>query len=73
MFKLTVKEPSTAAFNATIQATPRYINVGETTTIQVIPEGGTAPYTISSVVVAGRSVTLDANNQCSRPPPWASK
>ena len=63
VFRLSVKEPSTAAFNATIQATPRYINVGETTTIQVIPEGGTAPYTITGVSVGGRGVTLDANNQ----------
>ena len=60
-FTLAVKEPSTAAFDATVQATPRFINVGETTTVQVVPVGGTAPYTVTNVSINYRSVALDAS------------
>ena len=39
---------------------PKYLNRGETTTLQVLAQGGTAPYTVSSLTVNGRAVTVDA-------------
>ena len=55
-----VSEPLALLASASIQFTSRFINVGESTTIQVVPQGGTPPYTVTGFSINGRPVTLDA-------------
>ena len=63
---LRVTEPAAAGpLEATVNPLPKYLNVGESTTLQVFAEGGTPPYTVNSLTVNGSAVTVDANYQAS--------
>lgn len=46
---------------ASVTPTPKYLNLGESTTLQVFAEGGTGPYTVNTLTVDGRAVAVDAS------------
>ncbi len=61
---LRVTEPAAGGpLEAGVTPSPKYLNLGESTTLQVFAHGGTAPYTVSSLTVNGRAVTVDAAYQ----------
>ncbi|MDR0274777.1 MAG: putative Ig domain-containing protein, partial [Burkholderiaceae bacterium] len=53
---------------ASVTPTPKYLNLGETVTLQVFAEGGTAPYTVTSLTVKGAAVAVDASNKATYTP-----
>lgn len=61
---LRVTEPAAGGpLEAGVTPSPKYLNLGESTTLQVFAQGGTAPYTVSSLTVNGRAVTVNAAYQ----------
>ncbi len=62
-FTLTVAAAGSGPLAASISATPRFINAGESTTIRLVPQGGTPPYTVTGFSVDGVSRPLDASFQ----------
>ena len=58
---LRVTEPAAGGpLEAGVTPSPKYLNLGESTSLQVFAQRGTAPYTVSSLTVNGRAVTVDA-------------
>ena len=66
---LRINEPAASGpLQASITPTPKYLKNGETTTLQAFAEGGTGPYTVSSLTVNGSSVPVNANLQATFTP-----
>ncbi len=61
---LRITEPAVGGpLQAGVQPQPKYIDLGESTLLQVFAEGGTPPYSVSSLTVNGRSVAVNASYQ----------
>ena len=66
---LRVNEPAASGpLQASITPTPKYLRNGETTTLQAFAEGGTGPYTVSSLTVNGTSVPVNSSLQATFTP-----